>query len=77
MGHDQRHPGTVHLANLLDPNPNLPPYLLAVSEKAAELRDAMLTALADGPELSAGLRKLLEAKDCFVRQALIDGAASR
>lgn len=25
-----------------------------------------------GPELSAGLRKLLEAKDCFVRQALLD-----
>lgn len=26
--------------------------------------------LPDGPEKSAGLRKLLEAKDCFVRQAL-------
>lgn len=24
----------------------------------------------DGPELTAGLRKLLEAKDCFVRAAL-------
>ena len=26
--------------------------------------------LPDGPEKSAGLRKLLEAKDCFVRAAL-------
>lgn len=28
--------------------------------------------LQDGPELTAGLRKLLEAKDCFVRQAITD-----
>ena len=26
--------------------------------------------LPDGPEKSAGLRKLLEAKDCFVRSAI-------
>lgn len=30
----------------------------------------MIVELPDGPELSAGLRKLLEAKDCFVRAAL-------
>jgi hypothetical protein len=30
----------------------------------------MISELPDGPELTAGLRKLLEAKDCFVRQAL-------
>lgn len=29
----------------------------------------MIRELPDGPELTAGLRKLLEAKDCFVRQA--------
>ena len=29
-------------------------------------------ALPDGPEKDAGLRKLLEAKDCFVRAALED-----
>lgn len=28
--------------------------------------------LNDGPELATGLRKLLEARDCFVRQAQID-----
>ena len=30
----------------------------------------MAAQLPDGPELTAGLRKLLEAKDCFVRAAL-------
>lgn len=30
----------------------------------------MVDQLPDGPELTAGLRKLLEAKDCFVRAAL-------
>lgn len=30
----------------------------------------MVGRLPDGPELTAGLRKLLEAKDCFVRAAL-------
>jgi hypothetical protein len=32
----------------------------------------MIRDLPDGPELSAGLRKLLEAKDCFVRAAIGD-----
>jgi hypothetical protein len=31
---------------------------------------AMIKRLPDGPELTAGLRKLLEAKDCFVRAHL-------
>lgn len=31
--------------------------------------------LKDGPELTTGLRKLLEAKDCLVRQAVIDRSA--
>lgn len=30
----------------------------------------VINTLPDGPELTAGLRKLLEAKDCFVRAAL-------
>lgn len=69
-----RHPSVQHLVDLLEPNPNLPPGPMArVSMLAADLRDSVLAEVADGPELSAGLRKLLEAKDCFVRQALIDG----
>jgi hypothetical protein len=33
----------------------------------------MISTLPDGPELTAGLRKLLEAKDCFVRAAVAAG----
>lgn len=69
---DSRHASTQHLARLLNPNPNLPAPLLGISVLAANFRDDMLAALADGPELTAGLRKLLEAKDAFVRQALLD-----
>jgi hypothetical protein len=61
-----------HLVDLLDPNPNLPMPLLRIAHIAAACRDELLAHLGDGPELSAGLRKLLEAKDCFVRQALVD-----
>ncbi|AGU91982.1 hypothetical protein ADAWI_69 [Mycobacterium phage Adawi] len=69
---DHRHPGTQHLVALLEPNPNLPDPLHHVADVAACMRDKMLELLGDGPELTAGLRKLLEAKDCFVRQALLD-----
>ena len=41
--------------------------LQEVSKPIAELAEAMEKLLPDGPEKSAGLRKLLEAKDCFVR----------
>lgn len=40
------------------------------SQQCAELAEKMLVGLPDGPELTAGLRKLLEAKDCFVRAAI-------
>lgn len=67
-----RHPGTEHLARMLDPNPNLPDHLRRIAEKCAELRDEILAECGDGPELTTGLRKLLEAKDCFVRQIVTD-----
>ena len=35
-----------------------------------ELAEKFEADLPDGPEKSAGMRKLLEAKDCFVRAAL-------
>lgn len=68
----QRHPSVQHVVDLLDPNPNLPAPLRNVAEEAAVFRDNMLAVCQDGPELTVGLRKLLEAKDCFVRQALLD-----
>jgi hypothetical protein len=46
------------------------PHLREVSLACAELAGHMVAALPDGPELTAGLRKLLEAEDCFVRHAV-------
>lgn len=46
---------------------HLPGNLQPISEQVALLAHSMEVTLPDGPEKSAGLRKLLEAKDCFVR----------
>ena len=46
---------------------HLPEPLQAVSRPCRELATDMTQLLPDGPEKTAGLRKLLEAKDCFVR----------
>lgn len=49
---------------------HLPPALQEVSKPVADLQLLMESLLPDGPEKSAGMRKLLEAKDCFVRSKL-------
>ena len=49
---------------------HLPEHLQVVSRPFGDLAAQMNEALPDGPEKSAGLRKLLEAKDCMVRAAL-------
>lgn len=49
---------------------HLPENLQAVSKPISELAHLMEDTLPDGPEKSAGMRKLLEAKDCFVRSLL-------
>lgn len=49
---------------------HLPPKLQEISKPLAELAKLMEETLPDGPEKSAGMRKLLEAKDCFVRASL-------
>ena len=48
---------------------HLPPHLQSVSKPFAELAKVLAEHL-DGPEVTVGLRKLLEAKDCMVRAAL-------
>lgn len=65
-----RHPGTQHFKPLFafDHLPVGP--LRRASAECALLAGNMVEELPDGPELTAGLRKLLEAKDCFVRAAL-------
>jgi len=49
---------------------HLPEKLQVVSKPIGDLARQMDETLPDGAEKSAGLRKLLEAKDCLVRAAL-------
>lgn len=44
--------------------------LKPTSQAVGELAEKMINELPENPEKSAGLRKLLEAKDCFVRALL-------
>lgn len=67
-----RHPSVEGIARfLVEPNTNLPKDLYAIAVRASIFTTEILDLVKDdSPELSAGLRKLLEAKDCFVRAAL-------
>ena len=49
---------------------HLPDHLQKVSKHLFEVAEVMDIMLPAGAEKSAGLRKLLEAKDCFVRANL-------
>ena len=49
---------------------HLPEHLQGVSEECHNLAEFMDRYLPEGAEKAAGLRKLLEAKDCFVRAKL-------
>lgn len=66
-----RHPATQHLLDQFAYE-HLPMSLQIISEPMHAVAHAMADQLFDGPELSTGLRKLLEAKDCLVRQRVID-----
>lgn len=70
MPETTRHPATTQLLRWFE-HSHLPDgYVRATSALCADLARNMVDQLPDGPELSAGLRKLLEAKDCFVRAAI-------
>lgn len=49
---------------------HLPEHLQKISKPLGELAKIMDKELPVGSEKTAGLRKLLEAKDCFVRASL-------
>lgn len=67
---DGRHPGTTQITRWFDYQ-HLPEGLPRdVSKTCEQLADDMIGWLPDSPELTAGLRKLIEAKDCFVRAAI-------
>lgn len=65
-----RHPSVAHFGPLFGYS-HLPDHLQRVSLPFSEIAVQMLGLLPDGPELSVCLRKLLEAKDCAVRAALL------
>lgn len=67
-----RHPAVRHLHSLFDWS-HLPPELAWASEACQFLASRMIQQVSDGPELTVGLRKLLEAKDCFVRAIVTEG----
>ena len=72
-GHDwsDRHASTKHTAQFFSFQ-HLPVGLMRdISMECCDFADLMIGLIPDGPELSAGLRKLLEAKDCFVRAGLL------
>jgi hypothetical protein len=66
-----RHMSVQHFEHLFEYQ-HLPEHLRRVSAWLVSLARLILDEVSDGPELSACLRKLLEAKDCAVRQAVLD-----
>jgi hypothetical protein len=65
-----RHPSVKEIMKYLEPNPNLKGIQAEIAQSFHSMADNLLNELEDSPELTAGLRKLLEAKDCFVRASL-------
>jgi len=66
---DTRHPSVKEVAQFFAYD-HLPQDLAIVSASCWKLAMEALDHLPDSPELTVGLRKLLEAKDCFVRAAV-------
>lgn len=68
----QRHEATRHAMKWLTPNPRLDGIAADIAQLAYQFSCDLLAVLGDGIELTAGLRKLRESKDCLVLQALDD-----
>lgn len=65
-----RHPSVEAITQFFDSS-HLPAHLATIATKFEKLKDDVLEDVKeDTPEVMAGLRKLLEAKDCFVRAAV-------
>lgn len=71
---DQRHEATRHAMKWLTPNPRLDGVAADIAQLVYVLATELLVLLDDGIELTAGLRKLRESKDCLVLQALDDAS---
>lgn len=70
------HPAAAQVLRWFDGS-HLPSHLVIVVSNCRDLAvDMVETFPHGGPELTAGLRHLLEAKDCFVRAATVQREAS-
>jgi hypothetical protein len=70
----ERHPSVESLLRWLCVNPRLPEEIRPIASWCQALSEQVMDVVpTDSPELTAGLRKLLEAKDCFVRAAFDGG----
>jgi hypothetical protein len=70
---EDRHSSVKHFRNVLRPNPSLPDGKpREIADEFWILANKLLRLTNDGPELSAALRKLWEAKNCAVLQAVMD-----
>ncbi len=68
---EDRHPDVRHF-NELFAYSHLPEFLQFVSSPFAQAAATLLDRVHDGPELVESLRRLLDAKDAAVRQAVLD-----
>lgn len=66
MNTADRHPSTQSVTQWFHYD-HLPEHLKDISKQCHDLAESVLAILPDSPELTVGLRKLLEAKDSFVR----------
>ena len=69
MADQARHPSIAHLLKYFTYG-HLPEQLAKVSKPFCVTAHELTNTLPESPELTACLRKLLEAKDCAVRAAL-------
>ena len=73
---DTRHPAVRSLLQYFDYR-HLPQRLQEVSKPLHDLAHHLALTLPQNAELTTGLRKLLESKDCFMRAALTDPDTAR
>lgn len=69
VDYKNRHPGVASIMRFFA-HDHLAEPMRSRARECASLAQTEVAALSDSPELVAGLRKLLEAKDCFVRASI-------
>lgn len=74
--YQHRHRSVVEVLRWLDCD-HLPSHLREVGQVITDAAERLMCALEDGQQLTRGLHALVEAKDCFVRQRVLDTERDR